>query len=80
MCDTRERPHLQCLNPPRAVVPDGSWHYHLCDEVLSNVAEFSRVDNPILFSRLRDQYRARHASLLTAYVHRQQAALAELEI
>jgi hypothetical protein len=65
ICDTCDRPyHLQCLNPPRSVVPDGPWHCHLCDEVFSNVAEFSRVDDPILFSRLRDPYHAKHASLL----------------
>ena len=33
ICDACERPyHLQCLSPPRSVVPDGAWYFHLCDE------------------------------------------------
>ena len=33
LCDISDHPyHLQCLQPPRSVVPDGPWHCHLCDD------------------------------------------------
>ena len=53
--DACERPyHLQCLSPPRSVVPDGAWYCHLCDEAFSNLDKFCRPEDPLLFPRLRD--------------------------
>lgn len=74
--DTCERHyHWQCLSPPRSVVPDGSWHCHLCDEAHSNLEEICRAEDPIPFPRLRDPYHSKHAFLLAAYVHAQEATL-----
>jgi hypothetical protein len=76
LCDTCDRPyHLQCLNPPRSVVPDGPWHCHLCDETFSNLDEYRRSEDPILFARPNDPYFPEHAQLLQAYVQRQEAGL-----
>ena len=80
ICDACQRPyHLQCLSPPRSVVPDGAWYYHLCDEAFSNLDEVCRPEEPILFPRLRDPYHPKHASLLAAYVHRQETALVDYQ-
>lgn len=77
LCDTCNRPyHLQCLHPPRSVVPDGEWHCHLCDEAYSNVDELRRTD-PILFARRGDPYYHEHAALIRAYVQRQERAIIE---
>lgn len=78
LCDTCDRPfHLQCMYPPRSVVPDGAWHCHLCDEAYSNVDECRRTEDPILFARPGDPYHRDHADLLRAYVQRQERAVVE---
>jgi hypothetical protein len=76
LCDTCERPyHLQCCFPPRSVVPDGPFHCHVCDEKFSNMDEFSRPDDPILFARRGDPHHHEHAVLLEEYVRRFEAGL-----
>ena len=77
LCDTCNRPfHLQCLHPPRSVVPEGDWHCHLCDEAFSHVDELCRTD-PILFARRGDPYHPDHAALLRSYVQLQERAVVE---
>ena len=74
LCDICDRPyHLQCLQPPRSVVPDDPWHSHLCEDVYLEMEEFCRDDDPILFSRPSDPYYTAHSQLLHAYVPRQEA-------
>jgi hypothetical protein len=69
LCDTCERPyHLQCCFFPRSVVPDGPFHCHVCDEKFSNMDEFSRPDDPILFAQRGDPHHHEHAVLLEEYV------------
>ena len=76
LCDICDHPyHLQCLQPPRSVVPDSPWHCHLCDDAYLNMEEFCRHDDPILFSRPSDPYYTAHSQLLHAYVHRQEAGI-----
>lgn len=70
LCDTCGRPyHLQCCHPPRTVVPDGEWHCHECDEAFSNVAEFERTEDPILFPRGNDPFHPEIAEQVALYVH-----------
>ena len=62
LCDICDRPyHLQCLQPPRSVVPDGPLHCHLCDDAYLNMEEFCRDDDPILFSRPSDPFCTAHS-------------------
>jgi hypothetical protein len=76
LCDTCERPyHLQCCFPPHSGVPDGPFHCHVCDEKFSNMDEFSRPDDPILFARRGDPHHHEHAVLLEEYVRRFEAGL-----
>jgi transposase InsO family protein len=76
ICDICNRPsHLQCLNPPRSVVPDGPWYCHLCDGAYTNIEEFRREEDPILFARGADPYHYAHSQLLDAYVRLQEVGL-----
>ena len=76
ICDICNRPtHLQCLSPPRSVVPDGPWYCHLCDGAYTNIEEFRREDDTILFARGSDPYHHDHSQLLDSYVRLQEAGL-----
>ena len=76
ICDTCNRPsHLQCLNPPRSVVPDGPWYCHMCDGAYTNVEEFRRDGDAILFARGSDPYHPVNSQLLESYVRLQEAGL-----
>jgi transposase InsO family protein len=76
ICDTCNRPyHVQCLLPPRSIPPDGPWHCHLCDVDFSNLNEFRRSTDPILFSRPNDPYHPEHFTLLESYVRGQEVGI-----
>lgn len=74
--DTCDRPyHVQCLQPPRSVPPEGPWHCHLCDVDFSNLDEFRREQDPILFTRPNDPHFPQHLDLLRSYVQGQEAGV-----
>ena len=75
LCDTCNRPfNLQCLHPPRSVVPDGGRHCNLCGEACSHADEL-RSTNPILFVRRGDPYHPDYVAVLRSYEQLQERAV-----